>query len=302
MAEPIENRAFKYLTVVLILVSLIILISKIFLETGYFTLPPEEKITQPPVPIKIGWDVLRKPLQIVAPEIKVSLQVDPGTTSPSSTVSLMAEVLGPVEAFFKYRFDCQGDGYYEFVTGTTTPLKKYTAENKCVYGQEGTYKPQVEVEAEITYFKGDEEVTEIFKGTSQGQVIVGDFSPPPQLASCDISAEKGTTQKNFVFGFSAETANPRDSEVFAYQWDFGDGKTATMDVATVNGRNYFEVTHNYRQPGMYVPKVTIKDNKGRTNTCIVYKLLGLKDLGSFETLKMPPIEDIGREDPFDPVR
>ncbi|MDD5146256.1 MAG: PKD domain-containing protein [Candidatus Pacebacteria bacterium] len=286
------DKAFKYLLVVLGLILLIILISKIFFDAKFFALPAVEKMSQPLQSVEINWNVLREPLKVTLPEMQVTLEATPAITSPNTKVSLTANIAGPIEGQFVYRFDCNNDGKFDFPSAdkanSVTAQKKMVAENTCSYEKAGTYRAMVEVEGKVTYYKGGQEVTESRKASAYTEVVVGDFSAPFKISSCDVSAKEGTTQKDSTFIFSVNIENSTDQ--LKYRWDFGDG-------AMSEERN---PSYVYKEAGLYVPKVTVFDAKGRQDTCVVYSLLGLHDLSPFENIAPPKKEDIGRDNPFMP--
>jgi hypothetical protein len=295
-----ETKFFKYLTILLILVLAIIIFTKVFLETGFLILPPAEILTAPSTPIYVDWELLRKPLKVALPEIPVTVAAEPASTTPQGKISLTIDVSGSVQGDFIYKIDCEGDGRFEKITPETTTQKHYLAQDVCQYTQEGAYKPQVQVEAKISYYNGDEELTEIKKGSAGAEVLVVGAEPEPYLASCDVNFVEGTTQKGNSLNFTAEAANSKDQEVITYKWDFGD-RVDVKEVQTVGTRNICEISHIYKKPGLYVPVVTMKDSKGREDVCVVAKLLGLQEWTFFKKMPNPASENIGREDPFMPV-
>ena len=81
-----------------------------------------------------------------------------------------------------------------------------------------------------------------------------------------------------------------DNGKFKYEWDFGDGS-----LSLEKSPKYF-----YKKPGLYIPKVTVYNEKGMKEVCVVNSLLGLQDLTPFEKIGPPEDGDIGRENPFLP--
>jgi PKD repeat protein len=220
------------------------------------------------------------------------LEANPATTSPKTSVGLTASIVGPIEGQFVYRFDCNNDGNFDFpLTDKANPAtaqKKMIAENICSYEKNGTYRAMVEVEGQLTYYRAGQEITESKKASAYTTIVVGDFSTPFKVTSCDVSAKEGTTQKDSAFIFSVNVEN--GSNQLKYRWDFGDGT-----LSEERSPSYI-----YKEAGLYIPKVTVSDEKGRQDTCVVYSLLGLRDLAPFENIAPPKKEDIGRDNPFMP--
>ncbi|MCX6790573.1 MAG: PKD domain-containing protein [Candidatus Gribaldobacteria bacterium] len=290
--KPTEKKVFNYFLILLGLIFVLILINKIFFEAGAFSMPVVEKISQPLPKIEINWEALRVPLKITLPEIKVTLEADPATTSPSTTISLTAKIISAVQGQFTYSFDCDGDGIFEFPKGDKVSekisSKEFKLENICFLKTKGIYYPKVKVEGQISYYNNGQEVTETKNGEDSTMVVADTFNLPIKIVSCDVSAKEGTTQKDssFIFSVTAENVDKKTQ----YLWEFGDGSVSSQ----------INPTYMYKKSGFFIPRVTVIDGEGRKDSCVVSSLLGLQALTKFESIAFPKKEDIGREDPFLP--
>jgi PKD repeat protein len=56
--------------------------------------------------------------------------------------------------------------------------------------------------------------------------------------------------------FNGNDSQPGDSPIASYDWDFGDGQTATGEQAT----------HAFAAPGSYIVSLTVTDENGLTDT------------------------------------
>jgi chitodextrinase len=88
-------------------------------------------------------------------------------------------------------------------------------------------------------------------GSASIVLIVGTFSAP--TAAFTASPTSGTTATTFQF--NASDSQPQ-ANIVSYNWDFGDGETATGQTTT----------HKYAATGTYTVRLTITDNAGRTAT------------------------------------
>jgi len=75
-------------------------------------------------------------------------------------------------------------------------------------------------------------------------------TPPLALASADVT--RGSAP--LVVNFSAAGSSDQDGSISSYQWDFGDGTTATGA----------EASHTYTTPGSYIAVLTVIDDRGLT--------------------------------------
>ena len=78
--------------------------------------------------------------------------------------------------------------------------------------------------------------------------------PQPPVASFVWSPDPGTMRSPIVFDASGSTDS--DGTIVRYEWDFGDGATAT-------GVN---PTHTYRRARTYTVTLTVTDDDGLTDT------------------------------------
>jgi glucose/arabinose dehydrogenase len=56
--------------------------------------------------------------------------------------------------------------------------------------------------------------------------------------------------------FDATASSDPDGDALSYRWDFGDGSSSTAPL----------VTHTYAEPGQYVPRLTVTDARGLSDT------------------------------------
>jgi PKD repeat protein len=85
------------------------------------------------------------------------------------------------------------------------------------------------------------------------------FSITPRLepiASFTYSPENPMVGGNIIFDASA-SYDP-DGTIVSYEWDFGDGNTASDEV----------VTHTYSEPGKYIVTLTVTDDDGLTDSIL----------------------------------
>ena len=83
---------------------------------------------------------------------------------------------------------------------------------------------------------------------------VKDGEKQPPIASFTYSPERPMVGGNIIFDASA-SYDP-DGTIVDYQWDFGDGNTASCQL----------VTHTYSEPGEYTVTLAVTDNDGLTNS------------------------------------
>jgi len=79
------------------------------------------------------------------------------------------------------------------------------------------------------------------------------FKAPP---IAEISADSTTVRVGEEVSFNANSSTDLDNYIVSYEWDFGDGNTAS-------GRT---VTHNYSRLGTYTAKLTVTDSDGLSDT------------------------------------
>jgi len=76
----------------------------------------------------------------------------------------------------------------------------------------------------------------------------------PPTASFDFNPRSPIVNEEVTF--NASKSNDPDGTIISYNWNFGDGKTATGRI----------VTHKYSSPGTYMVSLTVTDNDGLTDT------------------------------------
>ncbi len=278
------DKKLKRLILGLIAVAIIILVVEIFFRPKPIYIPVAEK-TFPK--IEIDWELLREPLEVVAPELSVSLTANPTSTATSSPVTLLAEIPGLIEGPFTYRFDCDNDGNYELEIEQTLE-KVYEVPNVCVYEKEGIYTAKVKVTADLSYYlKPGEKLIETKTAEGTAEVLIAIINTAPEISFCDVVPVKGTTQANFKFIFRARAAD-LDGDPLEFEWDFGDGEVS----------NEQNPLYTYKKPGGYIPKLSVSDGRGGTDKCLVFSLTPLKAFLPFEPLIF--VEEAGRDNPFSP--
>jgi len=102
----------------------------------------------------------------------------------------------------------------------------------------------------VTTLRGAATNTEAFS-------VSGNKAP---FAAFSVNPPQG--MKDTLFAFNAGESNDPDGQIAAYNWEFGDGQTAT-------GR---EVNHKFNGPGNFNVKLTVTDNqqgKGSTERQVV---------------------------------
>jgi len=73
-----------------------------------------------------------------------------------------------------------------------------------------------------------------------------------QLAAVINAPATGTAGRPFTWDGSGST--PGGGQIVGYDWDFGDGSTASGAT----------VSHTYAQAGSYTATLTVTDSRGRT--------------------------------------
>ena len=122
---------------------------------------------------------------------------------------------------------------WEFGDGTGLAGRQTTH----AYARPGTYSVSVATPVDRA---GNRLVTPFAKNVTVNRRPVALFNAPRK--SC-AGAE---------VVFDASDSFDADDEVKTYHWDFGDGQTAEG----------MQVSHNYREPGIYWPKLTVTDGSG----------------------------------------
>lgn len=90
---------------------------------------------------------------------------------------------------------------------------------------------------------------------------IGSIGVPP-VAS--FTEDLHTAPVDTPINFDASASNDPDGIIVSYEWDFGDGGTATGPIAA----------HAYAAPGTYTVTLTVTDNDDLTNTATASKTIG----------------------------
>lgn len=111
--------------------------------------------------------------------------------------------------------------------------------------------------------------------------ITARFSTPP---TAQISLNPTTVQVGEEASFSAAGSTDPDNNIVSYEWDFGDGNTASGMTAT----------HSYSQWRRYTAKLTVRDSDGLSDTSeaevvVASSIIGVSCYSSSST---------GEEDPY----
>ncbi len=280
MMSSTDKRIVQYVSAGAVLASIGVLILRIFFGP-VATLP---EIEQPLAQINIDWGILRDPLEIKLPSFSVTLQPSSTSTTASTSISLLAIVDGWAKGPFVYSFDCENDGIFELETEETS-RKDYKAENLCIY-KEGHYRANVSVKGTFNYYKTkDSIIEELHEASALTNIFVQSSNNPPIISFCDVAPTEGTTQSNYVFTFLLE-ASDLDEDNLTYLWEFGDTATSTEKSPL----------YVYKNPGFYMPKVSVFDTKGGKASCVANSLMILNQLIPFQKISLP--NKVGRVNPF----
>src|SRR5262249_9963031 len=84
-------------------------------------------------------------------------------------------------------------------------------------------------------------------------------TPPSQSLTVNITDSVTTGVAPLAVSFACTTADPA-GQVTAYNWDFGDGQTATAPA----------VSHTYQTAGVCTARLTVTDNLGATASASVF--------------------------------
>ncbi len=87
-------------------------------------------------------------------------------------------------------------------------------------------------------------------------IIVTNTPDPNTAPTAVISSSASIGNAPFLVTFDASDSSDSDGTITSYQWDMGDGGTATGA----------QVTHTYTVPGTYNPTLTVTDNGGLTDS------------------------------------
>ena len=279
--EKINLKKPVYLGLGFGLIAVSLLVLKILFPNPVIEMPPLESFEKPVV---LNWDLIRKPLVVEEPSLKLLLSVSSQEILTGEKVGLIAQVEGVSQGPFAFYFDCENDGIFELETEPSFQ-KKYEAKDLCLFDQEGSFMPKVVVDGFFQFFKDGQEVKEKQTAQAETSILVKSSNFAPIFSACDVDAVEGTTQLNFKFNFSSLAQDPNNDDI-KYEWDFGDGNKA-------EGQN---VDYTYKKMGLYFPKVKAIDSKGAFSYCVAKSLTILKGLSSLEPPQKP--QRVGRLNPF----
>jgi PKD repeat protein len=99
------------------------------------------------------------------------------------------------------------------------------------------------------------EFTTIQDNAKVGAILVENFTGPNLSPTANFTAPTGTVSTAESIQFT-DTSTDRDGVVQSWQWDFGDGTTATQR----------DPTHSYDSAGIYTVTLTVTDDDGATDT------------------------------------
>ena len=86
---------------------------------------------------------------------------------------------------------------------------------------------------------------------------IAETEPPGenQRPTASFTADPAQGQAPLEVSFDASASEDPDGSIASYEWDFGDGETATGET----------VTHTYQDPGTYTATLTATDDEGRSD-------------------------------------
>ena len=90
----------------------------------------------------------------------------------------------------------------------------------------------------------------MFSGCLGTEEAIGTNMNP--TAVVDVASGLRVVNLNDLITFDASQSEDEDGSIASYQWDFGDGNTATTKL----------VTHKYLNPGDYIVSLSVTDDKG----------------------------------------
>jgi OOP family OmpA-OmpF porin len=107
--------------------------------------------------------------------------------------------------------------------------------------------------------------------------VVAAPPPPPPANQPPRARLTGPSEGevNALLNFSGEGSSDPDNDKLTYQWDFGDGTTASF--------TFPNATHRYARPGNYTVRMTVDDGRGgsdsATKTVTAIRKVVLQDRG-----------------------
>ena len=128
-------------------------------------------------------------------------------------------------------------------------------------------------------FMGDVAFQEIPRTVVNGSfTITAQVTPPAknQPPVADFSFEPKSPTTNDTVRFLDHSRDP-DGRVVSWQWNFGDGQTASVQTPS----------HRYAAPGSFTVKLTVSDNDGASDS--ISKSLTVKTPASTFTGKIPQV-------------
>lgn len=130
-----------------------------------------------------------------------------------------------------------------------------------IYYYYSTYDT-LEHSASIVYCANDGVPTGAYSITFVRTVeYIGSIGEVPPVAS--FTEDLHVAPVGTPINFDASASNDPDGTIVSYEWDFGDGTTATGPTAT----------HTYAAPGTYTVTLTVTDDDGLTDTATAIKTI-----------------------------
>ena len=177
-------------------------------------------------------DTITKPITVDNEPPNAALSV-PNSAKTGESVTLDASGSSdPDDPVGPYKWDFDGDDTIDRTTDSATTTYAY-ADN-------GEYTPTVT----ITDDDGESDTA--------GDTITIQNRPP----TADVTATPDPAQTSEQITFDAGGSSDADGSIDSYEWDFGDGTTATGQTPT----------HSYSDSGSYDVTLTVADDDGATDS------------------------------------
>jgi len=160
-------------------------------------------------------------------------------------------------AIERYEWDLDDDGVVE-ATGATTDYS---------YDRTATY--------EVTVTVTDDD------GKTATDTVTISVEADTQIPTVDASANQTTAILGTPVSFDGSESADSDGSIETYEWEFGDGSTATGET----------VTHTYESVGTYDATLTVVDDAGGANSTTVE--ITVSDLPSAKTEVYPNTMMVG---------